>query len=292
MSGCCRSRKTGTGHEVVPDAIRIVLERLHDLVLVLEPQRTPGGETNDFRVIGAGAGAAGILGVPGESLCGGTLAKVLSGTRFPLSMGVCHQVAASGENHLYEDDYRPMDGVTKRFALRVSAVQGCLLVTADDVTEDRIKTTDLERFAALVDHGRSLVGFITPDLSRFYVNPAGRRLTGIQDDDPRAFLSRLPQAFRRRLREQILPDLVVKGYWSGEARIRHILTGQPMVLELNCFAVHDRATGRLLSHAAIARDITAVKRASRDLVRHAREVEAARGGSSDRPPSSPSRPRS
>jgi signal transduction histidine kinase/ActR/RegA family two-component response regulator len=258
-----RCKIDGANDEGLNASLRIALGRLHDLVLLLEPARTRGGEVNDFLVVEEGVGSAGLLGMAPDSLRGAALSA-------------CSWVTLSGEDYAYEDDYCPRDGTSMRYAFRMTALPGRLLLTADNVTADRLERAHLERFAALVDHGRSLVGFITPDLARFYVNPAGRRLTGIEDDDPHLFLSRLPDAFRRQLREQIIPDLVVRGYWSGETRIRHFLTRQQMVLELNCFAVHDRSTGRLLCHAAIARDITAVKRASRELVRHSREVEAAR----------------
>src|SRR5436305_274867 len=108
-----RSRSRCTDPGGLPVNLRVALGRLHDLVLILEPVRNPGRVTNDFLVAEASAGSAGLLGVAGESLRGGTLANVLGSTRFPLSLGACHRVASSGEDHLYEDDYRLKDGTTR-----------------------------------------------------------------------------------------------------------------------------------------------------------------------------------
>ena len=178
------------------------------------------------------------------------------------------------------------------FVVRITALPGRILITADDVTEDRRERADLERFAALVENGRSLVAFVTPDFSRFYVNPAGRRLTGIPDEDPHLFLSRLPDAFRRQLREQIIPDLVVRGYWSGETTDPSSpdRPGHGDGAQLLC---RPRSVqGRLLSHAAIARDITAVKCASENLLRYAKRRKPPNSGSSGRRPNSRSRQKS
>src|SRR4051794_38428283 len=122
-----RCKSVGTIHGNLPANLREALGRLHDLVLLLEPIRTPAGEANDFLVAEECMGSSGLLGMPPDSLRGASLSTVLKGTRFPLSLGACSWVALSGEDHAYEDDYQPTDGTTKRYAFRMTALPNGLL---------------------------------------------------------------------------------------------------------------------------------------------------------------------
>src|SRR4051794_14302079 len=133
-----RCKSSSKSNESLPADLREALGRIHDLVLLLEPTRTQAGEANDFLVTDECAGSSGLLGVPPDSLRGASLSTVLRGTRFPLSLAACSWVALSGEDYVYEDDYQPTQGTTKRFAFRMTALPSGLLVTADDVTEERL----------------------------------------------------------------------------------------------------------------------------------------------------------
>ena len=252
------------------------LEKLFDLVLLLESIPSDEGLPHDFAIREASASAAELLGVAFGAIRGCRLSQALSTGRFPLPLAICRWVATSGEAHVFEDELRGDEGKSRRFLVRVTPVHCGLLVAATEVTAEHRHRAELERFAAVVDHGRSLVGFITPDLDRLYVNPAGRRLTGNEESAPLLFLERFPERFVRQFREQIAPAVASRGSWSGEARVRHLRTGLPLVLDLSCFAVHDRTSGRLLCYAAIARDVSVERRAGEELLRSTRELEAAR----------------
>jgi len=68
---------------------------------------------------------------------------------------------------------------------------------------------------------------------------------------------------QRAIGEQARADLgaaLNRGYWSGEARIRHLRTGQPIDIEGTLFQIRDD-NGAPLYIAAFARDIGDRKRA-------------------------------
>jgi signal transduction histidine kinase/ActR/RegA family two-component response regulator len=253
-----------------------VVNRIYRVVIIAESVQTSSGAVVDFIVREANAGACLLLGKSRGNLVGARLSSLLDRSRHGVSTMSCIKAANTGAISVYENDVR-LDGRPRgRCLVTVVPIAGGVAVLGDDVTEDCRSRPDLERFAAIVENGRSLVGFVTPHLDRFYINPAGRRLIGTRDEDPRTLFRRLPEPFRTLFLDQILPDVLDKGAWSGEVTLSHLDTATPMMLELHCFSVYDRESTRRLCYAAIARDITAVKRAAEDVIRYTREVESAR----------------
>jgi signal transduction histidine kinase/CheY-like chemotaxis protein len=257
------------------DSFRSVVEQVYRVFVILEAVTNATGNVSDFLVREASDEACSFLGGSRETLVGRPLSRLLDGSRLPISVSTFIWIAITGEAGVFRINGRVDDDRVPHL-ITVVPIPGGVAVLGDDLADERHPRNDLERFAAIVDNGRSLVGFVTPRLDQLYINPAGRKLVGTYDEDAEALFRRLPESFGRLFGEQILPGVTREGAWSGEVLLRHLETGCPMVLELHCFEVHDRSSARLLCYAAIARDITAVKRAGEELRQYTLEVELAR----------------
>jgi PAS domain-containing protein len=254
---------------------RALAEQCFGGLLLLESVTDPAGRVTDFVVREVTGRAAILLGALDGRPVGEMASRVLAGGAPDLPLAACTAVATTGQAQAHEAWFPGPP--TARLSLRIVPVPGGVAVACVDCAEQRRVREDLERFAALVDQGRSLVGFVTPDCARVYLNPAGRQLLGVSDaPSPRALLGELPDRFQRLITAEILPAVARSGAWSGEVRFRHLKTLQAMTLELYCFTVRGRLTDEPLCHAAIARDVTAVKLARAEAVRHANRAEASR----------------
>ena len=137
----------------------------------------------------------------------------------------------------------------------------------------RAALAERERLVSIVESSSDFVGFASPDGRMLYVNAAGRRLVGL-DDGPGAIDGKRMADFQspeetRRLMGEVVPAAMAEGRWLGEFRMRHFRTGALIPLQLNLFTISDPETGEVAGMGAVARDVTAEKRARE-------EVEAAR----------------
>ncbi len=137
----------------------------------------------------------------------------------------------------------------------------------------RAALAERERLVAMVESSSDFVGVASSEGEVLYVNAAGRRLVGL-DEGPTALAGRTMAEFQtpeetKRLMEEVVPAARAGGRWQGEFRMRHFRTGAEIPLHLNLFAIRDPHTGETIGLGAVARDVTAEKRARE-------EVEAAR----------------
>jgi PAS domain S-box-containing protein len=108
----------------------------------------------------------------------------------------------------------------------------------------------------------------TPEGQVCFVNPAGRRLVGLDAEDEvrtTRMVDYVPEEDRARVETYILPTILEAGRWEGETRFRNFRTGATIPMLHNAFVVRDPHTGRPLALATISRDITERKRAEENL---------------------------
>jgi PAS domain S-box-containing protein len=162
---------------------------------------------------------------------------------------------------------------TEMLVLRVAANQAGIglreaRVLSAHRRERRRAEDDRLALASLIEHSSDFIGMATPEGQVFFVNPAGRRLVGLDGDDEvrtTRMVDYVPEEDRARVETYILPTILEAGRWEGETRFRNFRTGATIPMLHNAFVVRDPHTGRPLALATISRDITERKRAEENL---------------------------
>jgi PAS domain S-box-containing protein len=158
-------------------------------------------------------------------------------------------------------------------ALQVLASQAAISLENAQLYLDLQRAEESARLmASLVENSTDFVGIARFEGQIMFVNPAGRRMVGL---DPDADVS----VYERRdffatgdawlLEEEIDPALMREGHWVGERAMRHFKTHAEVPVFQNVFLIREQETNRLLA-ATICRDITELKRAEKSL----RETQA------------------
>ena len=144
-----------------------------------------------------------------------------------------------------------------------------------DITERKEAERDRAALVAALQHSPDFIG--TTDLKGrvTFLNHAGLQMVGLRDAaEARTktaydFLYEKEQAI---LDKEILPLVLAGQIWEGEFRMRHFVTGEPILVETRVFGIRDEA-GKLSSMANLSRDILE-KRKLEDQLRRAQKMEA------------------
>ena len=136
-----------------------------------------------------------------------------------------------------------------------------------DITERKQAEEQLRLYAALIEASTEFIGIVDLTGAGVYLNPAGCRLLGIDAADmPRKNIADfvMPEDLAR-VEQEILPTIFQRGFWQGEFRLRHFVTGQPIAVEQFAFLIADPATHEPMALANISHDITARKQTEQAL---------------------------
>jgi PAS domain S-box-containing protein len=176
----------------------------------------------------------------------------------------------AGGQSLYETEHLTRDGrrIATEISVRAFLMGGQRMVmgVARDITERKRMEKDLRMIAAVVESSTDLVGFASLEGEELFLNPAGRRMLGIDPDEPLAGASVADHVMdedREGFLERVLPAVARDGRWEGETRFKHRKTGAPIPMWQSIFSITERGTNRRIAMATICRDITERKRAER-----------------------------
>jgi len=126
-----------------------------------------------------------------------------------------------------------------------------------------------ENFLALAEKSPDYIGIATLEGKIVYVNAASRELLE-PDNAEHAKSTSIFDYFAKedleKLKETVLPEVIQKGKWNGEVRLRHFKSGKLIQVELNAFVIRDPVTGQPLALATVSRDITERKRVEEELL--------------------------
>jgi PAS domain S-box-containing protein len=147
-----------------------------------------------------------------------------------------------------------------------------------DETDRRRAEEGIRRLAAVAEQSSDFIGIFTPDAGGIYLNPAGRRMAGLDagaDIADWRMLDFFPRADRAFVREHMMAALTgEQAEWEGELRLAQPHGREPIPVYFKGFAVRD-ANGHNIGLATITRDITAQKRAEDELRRVAADLSEA-----------------
>lgn len=133
----------------------------------------------------------------------------------------------------------------------------------EDITERKAVETELRLLAAVVENSGEFIGICSPDQEPLYLNEAGRRMVGLTSWDEVA-KTPLTDYFwpddRPLFESRVVPALAKGERWSGEVRLRHFRTGEPIHTILDAFAIKD-AEGQPIAWATNSPNLNSLKRA-------------------------------
>jgi PAS domain S-box-containing protein len=126
------------------------------------------------------------------------------------------------------------------------------------------KAVDERRiFEALIENSSDFIGIADPNGKPTYLNPAGRRMLGIQPDysiGNTQILDCYPPAQRSFAFDVILRGMVEQGHWKGETYFRHWQTEEAIPVSDEHFMIRDPQTRRVLGMGTVTRDISEARR--------------------------------
>jgi PAS domain S-box-containing protein len=120
------------------------------------------------------------------------------------------------------------------------------------------KHAELVRFRALVEASDDFIAMARPDGSVIYVNPAGRRLVGIEGRDASrmTIADFLTEEGLATFVEVAQPAVVAEGRWSGQSTLLDHHGGPPIPVAISSFLMRDPESGAPIALATVQRDIS------------------------------------
>lgn len=144
-----------------------------------------------------------------------------------------------------------------------------------DVTERKQAEWERAMLTATLQHSPDFIGITDLRGKIVFLNTAGQKLVGLQDDaesQSKYVYDFLPPRELQVLREEIIPTVRRHGVWEGRFSLRHFITGESIPFDTRGFGIFD-ASGRLTNIATVSRDI-AEKEKLEEKLRQAQKMEA------------------
>jgi PAS domain S-box-containing protein len=136
---------------------------------------------------------------------------------------------------------------------------------AVDVTERKRAELERQLLASLVEQATEFMAIA--DLeggAPIYLNKAGLKMVGfdsLEEAKTRRGLHYMFPEDRPFVNAVLWPSVLEKGSWSGEMRLRHFKTGDPIPILYSAFRIDDPETGQPVNVGNVCSDITDRKRA-------------------------------
>jgi PAS domain S-box-containing protein len=167
-----------------------------------------------------------------------------------------------------EADIRALNAeLDQRVKLRTDELGDTIKRLQQEILERRLSEQEQRKFAALVENSTELIGIFSLDGQLRYINPAGRKLSGIATDvaiDSLSITELLPEEWRQRARQDLLPRLQ-QGPLEIEVPLCNRSDGRLIDTLQTVFLVQDPHTSQAQCIAVVARDIRERKRHEQSL---------------------------
>jgi len=136
-----------------------------------------------------------------------------------------------------------------------------------DVTDRVAEAKERKHLAAVVEHSSDLIASADLDGNVKFINLAGRRLLGIEDDEVvegSSMYRDIDPIDVIALRDTSMPILLQTGDWAGEIQFVHRRTGERIPCDCACMAIRD-SSGIVNQLSVIARDLRGRRETQREL---------------------------
>ncbi|MEO8592784.1 MAG: response regulator [Candidatus Solibacter sp.] len=153
-----------------------------------------------------------------------------------------------------------------------------LYIAIRDLTERKRMESELRKIASVVEASTDFIGLATLDGEALFVNRAGRKMVGLDEEATivgTSMLDFLVEEDRAGYASDILPIIMRDGHWEGESRFKHFRTGAPVPMWQSAFFIIDPQTNSGTALATICRDLTQRKQEQDELLTAKRAAEAA-----------------
>jgi two-component system cell cycle sensor histidine kinase/response regulator CckA len=145
------------------------------------------------------------------------------------------------------------------------------LVLAQDQTERRAAERARERLIAVLDATPDLIAISSQEGPITYLNPAGRRMLGIEDPVGLRLIDHRPEWASRLITDEALPAALREGQWSGETAF--LGPDGTEIPVLQAIIAHRDPGGHVEFFSTIARDVSEWKELEGQL-RQSQKMEA------------------
>jgi len=156
--------------------------------------------------------------------------------------------------------------------------EGGIALYFRDESDRRRAEAGIRRLAAVAEQSSDFIGIFTADAGGIWLNPAGRRMAGLDAATNIAawrMIDFFPREDRPFVRDHVMVALTGdQAEWEGELRLAQPGGRAPLPVYFKGFAVRD-GDGNNLGLATITRDITAQKLAEDELRRVAADLSEA-----------------
>jgi len=129
---------------------------------------------------------------------------------------------------------------------------------AMDITARKQAEEEERKLVQLAEYSTDFVGIADLDGRLQYINRAGRRMVGLDDDaDLRDvhFTDYIAPPYLSLFRSTVIPTARANGLWEGEMQLVNLRTGGVVDVHRTTFALRDEA-GNITGYGTVTRDIT------------------------------------
>lgn len=197
--------------------------------------------------------------------------------------GVVNKILESGSITNHEYQFHRKDGTTftGSFSARIIQLGGehCILSSITDITDRRQMENKNQLLTSIIEKSQDFIGLATSDQQAFYINQAGQKMVGLENDEKVRATKIEEYLFPEDISflvNTIYPQLMRDGRWAGEFRFKHFKTGEPIEVYYDLFLTEDPVSNNIMNISTITRDITLQKEMERQLItakEHAEESD-------------------
>jgi PAS domain S-box-containing protein len=175
---------------------------------------------------------------------------------------------------LHRFDWTHIDSEGREFIVDISlmpiVIKGkkMLHTTWRDITERRQAEEENRVLADIIRKSGDFIGVADPAGKAFFVNPAGKAMVGLDEENEETRTVVEDYFFAEDLeivKKEILPTVMEQGRWAGEFRFRHFKTGEPVYVYYDLFLTQDPSSGKVQNLSTVTRNITKRKKAEEEL---------------------------
>ena len=127
-----------------------------------------------------------------------------------------------------------------------------------DITEQKRSRNEQQKLLALVTNSVDLMSILNLDGRHAYINDAGRKLIGFETDQE-VFNTHISDLYTAeayaKLKQEIRPEVISNGKWSGKMTIKHLKTGELIDVFNNSIRIDDPESGKAIGIGAVIRDL-------------------------------------